>query len=188
MVWLLDTRHQGRRTAAGRWGSRHFPESNASLALSTGGLTGTSTSALDINGAATTRRPPTIPGASHGLANPKQNPNCHFCGVSGGLPGRGYYLSPARVTSCVIFFPHGVSSHLLRHWLVCEASEGIGSQPVPPCLRYTRIGGSLCRQLSQLIYTLYPFVYIISSFTEEETRTMLIPSPIDCIPYQLVTA
>ena len=73
-------------------------------------------------------------------------------------------------------------------WLVCEASEGIGSQPVPPCLRYTRIGGSLCRQLSQLVYTLYPFVYIISSFTEEETRTMLIPSPIDCIPYQLVTA
>ena len=34
MVWLLDTRRQGRRTATGRWDSSHFPESDA--ALSTG--------------------------------------------------------------------------------------------------------------------------------------------------------
>ena len=30
-VWLLDTR-QGRRTATGRWGSRHLREADAALA------------------------------------------------------------------------------------------------------------------------------------------------------------
>ena len=49
-VWLLDTRrHQGRRTATGRWGSRHLREAGAALALRTG-RTGTSSLWISSDG------------------------------------------------------------------------------------------------------------------------------------------